>query len=84
MTKNNNNPDKKPGQSQITGELLLKIVLVIFIVEILIMAFLPLIPLPDSRFVDALADASLLSVLTVILLVLWIKTDKLFLSSIKF
>ncbi len=84
MTKNNNNPDKKPGQSQITGELLLKIVLVIFIVEILIMAFLPLIPLPDSRFVDALADASLLSVLTVILLVLWVKTDKLFLSSIKF
>ena len=79
MDENNNNPD----QQHLTGELLLKIALVIFVVEILIMALLPLIPLPDSRFIDALADASLLSILTVILLIAWIKTDRLFFLSFK-
>jgi len=61
-------------------ELLFKIALLIFIVELVIMFVLPYLPLPDSLLLEASLDASVLSLLTVILLFLWLKTDRLFLS----
>lgn len=42
------------------------------------MALLPLIPLPESYIIDALADAIILSITTVLLLYGWMRTDEIF------